>query len=158
MSSKSPPLFLVPNQFYPFGFAFPSCGFYKKRVFNQHIILFTYHSEALSRDWIMAVRYTSIFWFITSLLLKSDNRVASPAWSRESSRPYPSHHIPSCWHAIFCCSCSCLWLRNILVYRTRSMPYSSPEVKCVEIKKLCLRLISEMTEDRRSKQLYLTPL
>ena len=29
--SRSPPLFLVPKQFYPISCAFPSCGFYKKQ-------------------------------------------------------------------------------------------------------------------------------
>lgn len=78
-SSKSPPLFLVPKQFYPISFAFPSCGFYKKQhVFNRHIILLTLSLRSYLENWIMAARHISIFWFITSLLLKSKITVLLP--------------------------------------------------------------------------------
>lgn len=157
----SPLLFLVPKQFYPSCFfVFFICGFYKKQhVLNQHI-LFTYHSVALPRE-LNNGRYISILWFTTALLLKSKTTTEflPQIGAEKALQPCPSQHISCLVDMLSLCHlCSCLWLRNVLVYRIRSMPYSSPGVKWVEIKRLHLSLISKMTEDRRSKQLYLRPL
>lgn len=158
-SSKSPLLFLVPKQFNPFCFAFPSCGFFKKQhVFIQHIILFRFTQQLCLENWIMAVRYISIFWCITSLLLK-DNRDAffplGAQFSTALSHVITSPILLTCY---LCAACVPVYgLKKMLVYRTHSMPYSSPEVKCVEIKRLCLNLISEKTEDRGLNSLILDP-
>lgn len=107
----------------------------------------------------MAVRYISIFWCITSLLLKDNRDAFFPLGAQFSTALGHVITSPVLLTCYLCAACVPVYgFKKMLVYRTHSMPYSSPEVKCVEIKRLCLNLISEMTEDRRSKQLNLRPL
>lgn len=156
---QSPLLFLVTRWFYSFCFAFPSCGFFKKQhQFNQETILFSSHPVALPTQLTDGIPHHYVL-FKTSLLLTPRKAQLLPQIGVEKALQPCLSSYPSLVDMLsLCCVCSCLWLRKVLVYRIRSMPYSFPVVKCVEIKGLCLNLINEQTEDRRSKQLYLGPL